>query len=790
MLRFSFPVLAGLLTLAASCAVDTSPLPMATDGGPGPECRGDDQCDDGIACTVDTCVSGSCEFVPSDDLCMGEELCRPTLAADPTSGCYARTCDEAACADAVGGADTCTAGECVEGRCEEVSICDLEGAGVDASCVEPGCTGETCSEFVHLAAGTSCNNGVFCDGDADTCDGAGHCVGGDNPCEDECNEELGCVGCTLDEHCPTLWSGECTWAVPDGDRCVADSGSELGRRGTCSEAGACLYETTPTDSRGCSLGRNEPCDDGTTCTTGDICTSGGVCAGTPSNITCDDFNVCTRDVCNPSSGSADDDGCVFNNRRDGYDCDTSDTDCQIHACTAGTCRATTETCSGMGDQCNDDVCVVGTGCTTEAVSGRACEDGDMCTEGDTCNAGSCRSGSAVTCDLGGADPDCNTIGACVPATGCPAPQRRTNGTACGDVTCEGRTCQSGSCSGVDATYCDGMGLDDTCNAAYCDVGSGSCASTPTNEGGACDDGDMCTTGETCGGGSCGGGSAVVCPAPSGADADCLQTSCNSGSGCGFTNTNGGGACDDGDFCTVTSECSAGTCGSTLDFDVSITRQCGGSIDEGETCEFEVVLNGQPDADVVVRVSNNRTAQASLDLSELTFTTGNWDTPQTVTLTGTEDGVDDSNTTITVTAAASECGGVSSTATVRVDNVTAMGVDITTLDGSASEATWMENAQVGVVLLSSPSGMDTVTVDLTLSPAGQGYFWDGMNSVATWQLSFSDMNWDTRQDVNVYATDDSDMDGTVTVTVTATASGGGAAIDGTVDTTTYDALDNE
>ncbi len=100
-----------------------------------------------------------------------------------------------------------------------------------------------------------------------------------------------------------------------------------------------------------------------------------------------------------------------------------------------------------------------------------------------------------------------------------------------------------------------------------------------DESAPCDDGNACTTADTCGGGTCNGGPAPVCD-----DSNlCTADSCNPASGCVFTdvsaacddgnactddscnpalgciNTNNTGACSDGNACTAPDTCSGGAC---------------------------------------------------------------------------------------------------------------------------------------------------------------------------------------------------------------------------------------
>jgi hypothetical protein len=67
-------------------------------------------------------------------------------------------------------------------------------------------------------------------------------------------------------------------------------------------------------------------------------------------------------------------------------------------------------------------------------------------------------------------------------------------------------------------------------------------------------------------------------------------------------------------------------------------------DGSQTSIVKVNLNSQPTADVTIKVSTSKPTEATADVTSLTFTTTNWMTAQTITLTGVEDGLHDGDTT--------------------------------------------------------------------------------------------------------------------------------------------------
>ena len=60
------------------------------------------------------------------------------------------------------------------------------------------------------------------------------------------------------------------------------------------------------------------------------------------------------------------------------------------------------------------------------------------------------------------------------------------------------------------------------------------------------------------------------------------------------------------------------------------------IDEGESGTYTVALASHPAADVTVAIGQRPTGRATVSPASLTFTADNWNTPQTVTITSTED----------------------------------------------------------------------------------------------------------------------------------------------------------
>jgi len=177
----------------------------------------------------------------------------------------------------------------------------------------------------------------------------------------------------------------------------------------------------------------------------------------------------------------------------------------------------------------------------------ACDDHDACTGAGRCGGGACLAGPPISCD----DSNPCTDDACDSQTGC---THGNNTLDCDDADActTADRCDAGVCRGGPARDCDDSNpcTDDTCDPLQGCFWSENHAT--------CEDGDLCTVGDTCSSSTCESGTARVCDDGN----SCTDDSCNPALGCvTFDNEN---ACDDGLACTVGDVCNGGACiGSAL-----------------------------------------------------------------------------------------------------------------------------------------------------------------------------------------------------------------------------------
>jgi hypothetical protein len=175
-----------------------------------------------------------------------------------------------------------------------------------------------------------------------------------------------------------------------------------------------------------------------------------------------------------------------------------------------------------------------------------------------------------------------------------------------------------------------------------------------------------------------------------------------------------------------------------------------------TATFTVVLTSEPTADVTIDLTSDDTTEGTVGAS-ITFTPGNWDTAQTVTVTGVDDTIDDGDIMYSiVTAAATSTDTTYSgqnPADVSVVNVDNDGATIS-VTAPAGGLVTNENGLIAtftIVLASQPSA--NVTIPVVSSDLGEG-------ATLVTAVTFTPLDWNLPQTVEVQGVDDVIADGPV------------------------------
>ncbi|HAV32300.1 MAG TPA: hypothetical protein DCX79_09890 [Planctomycetaceae bacterium] len=185
-----------------------------------------------------------------------------------------------------------------------------------------------------------------------------------------------------------------------------------------------------------------------------------------------------------------------------------------------------------------------------------------------------------------------------------------------------------------------------------------------------------------------------------------------------------------------------------------TTEAGGQV------TFTVSLSAQPAADVVIPVSVSDATEATVSVSSLVFTAANWATPQTVTVTGVNDSVDDGNIAYQVvlgaaTSADTAWNGIDA-ADVSLSNTDddTAGITVGTISGTT---TTEAGAVVSFTIRLNSEPTADVTLAFSSSDATEG-------SVSPASVTFTAANWNTPVTVTGTGVDDTFFDGNIAWTL--------------------------
>ena len=241
---------------------------------------------------------------------------------------------------------------------------------------------------------------------------------------------------------------------------------------------------------------------------------------------CDDFQICTDDACK---------GATCTHTPNAIACDDGTACTEKDVCKTNACGGTPIVCDDK-NVCTSDSCDAKLGCQN-VPNNLVCDDGDPCTGADNCVAAKCMSGDNICACA--ADSDCAS---------------KEDGNACnGKLFCS-KVKAPFVCKVNPATViqCDPAG-DSVCAMSTCNPIDGKCTPVGQNKGVACDDGSVCTVGETCAGALCQAGVASNCDDGNA----CTDDSCDDKLGCAHKAN--AAQCNDANGCTMGDACADSTC---------------------------------------------------------------------------------------------------------------------------------------------------------------------------------------------------------------------------------------
>jgi hypothetical protein len=187
-----------------------------------------------------------------------------------------------------------------------------------------------------------------------------------------------------------------------------------------------------------------------------------------------------------------------------------------------------------------------------------------------------------------------------------------------------------------------------------------------------------------------------------------------------------------------------------------------------TSTFELSLWSQPSSDAVLSIVSGDTSQVTVYPETLTFTSSDWNSPQTVTITVVDDDVFDDVqfTTVTVSGVGSNWIDDGETLWVVAEDDDGLDWHLHREGGAEGDIEVSESGSTYVFQLwlwSQPSSDAVLSIvsddtgEVTVSPA---------------TLTFTGANWESAQSVILTGVDDTDVDGDQTTTVTVSGVGEG------------------
>jgi hypothetical protein len=185
---------------------------------------------------------------------------------------------------------------------------------------------------------------------------------------------------------------------------------------------------------------------------------------------------------------------------------------------------------------------------------------------------------------------------------------------------------------------------------------------------------------------------------------------------------------------------------------------------GTSASFTVALTSEPMAPVTITLNNGNPSEGSLSQSSLTFNTTNWNTPQTITVTGLDDHIVHGDQSYQITGTATSSDSIYNNlalAPVTVTNTEADAAGFTVTPTSIQTSMAGASASFTVTLTSQP--VAPVTITLSSTNPGEG-------ALSQPALVFTAANWNVAQTESVTGQNDPLATGNVTYQINGTASG--------------------
>lgn len=145
---------------------------------------------------------------------------------------------------------------------------------------------------------------------------------------------------------------------------------------------------------------------------------------------------------------------------------------------------------------------------------------------------------------------------------------------------------------------------------------------------------------------------------------------------------------------------------------TVTPLSGLTVDENAgplTTTYTIVLTSQPTSSVTIpTISSSNTAEISISPSSLTFTTSNWNTPQTITLTSVVDGSLDGNISVTINHSSANSSDS------KYNGLVASSVSAQNIDSGAPQIV-LQNISSALTMVENGTSTITFEIRMTILP---------------------------------------------------------------------------
>jgi surface protein len=198
--------------------------------------------------------------------------------------------------------------------------------------------------------------------------------------------------------------------------------------------------------------------------------------------------------------------------------------------------------------------------------------------------------------------------------------------------------------------------------------------------------------------------------------------------------------------------------------IIVSSVTGSTTETGATASFTMVLTSEPTTYVTIPVSSSDTTEGTVSTSNVIFTTTNWNTVKTITVTGVNDEVQDGDISYNIVLGASisldpdyNAIDKADLSLVNQDNDVA-NITVSTITGGTTELG--STASFTMVLTSEPTA--NVVIPVSSSDTTEG-------TVSASSITFTPTNWDFLQTITVTGADDQVQDGDISYDIVLGAS---------------------